>query len=554
MKSARPPSVDGRLGARVEREPPRSTSSRRAAARSGGARVGGDDVSARQRDPDVRVLVTLLRRLHGWSQMEMAVRAAVHRSSVCLYESGAQVPLPGTVEKLAGAAGVPMWVVDGVLLPAIALARESSLATALTTVDGEVAFSALEDESAQVAARLGVARLFAALAERAEDEPAAAANPGVPGKDPWELLPACAQREPSVLAELGADFERLIECVCAASCRAAAHDPGSALALAGLALRLAALLPGEESRRLRAQAYVHGFLANALRVASDLPAAEAAFATAWKLRRLAGEGGASELLGEWRLLDLEASLRRDQRRFAAALDLLDRALALAPAAARGRVLLNEATTFEQAGQIEAALATLAAAAPLVDAAGEPRERMGVRFNTLVNLCHLGRHSEAEASLAELRQLVLELGNEQDLTRLGWLASRVAAGLGRREEALAGLATVQRDFRERGHAYNAALVSLDMAILYLEDGRTREVAALAGQMLWIFGAQGVHREALAALRLFREAAESDSLTAKLARRLRDYLERARHDPRPFAPPRRARGRFKGGRRPSPSGQG
>lgn len=65
--------------------------------------------------------------------------------------------------------------------------------------------------------------------------------------------------------------------------------------------------------------------------------------------------------------------------------------------------------------------------------------------------------------------------------------------------------------------------------YLAAEQTREVKELAREMAPVFQAQGVHREALAALRLFCQAAEKEAATLDLARRLVDYLERARHDP-------------------------
>jgi hypothetical protein len=49
------------------------------------------------------------------------------------------------------------------------------------------------------------------------------------------------------------------------------------------------------------------------------------------------------------------------------------------------------------------------------------------------------------------------------------------------------------------------------------------------MLWIFKAQGVHREALAALRIFCAAARQKIATAELARRVERYLRRAQLDP-------------------------
>ena len=97
------------------------------------------------------------------------------------------------------------------------------------------------------------------------------------------------------------------------------------------------------------------------------------------------------------------------------------------------------------------------------------------------------------------------------------------------DAQEALTQVKADFTARGLAYDAALASLELAALYLEDERTAEVRDLAREMAPIFQAQGVHREALAALRLFRQAAEREAVTLEMARRLVDYLERARHDP-------------------------
>jgi hypothetical protein len=45
---------------------------------------------------------------------------------------------------------------------------------------------------------------------------------------------------------------------------------------------------------------------------------------------------------------------------------------------------------------------------------------------------------------------------------------------------------------------------------------------------IFQAQGVHQEALAALKLFREAVEQEVITLDLARRLANYFRRAQHN--------------------------
>jgi hypothetical protein len=68
------------------------------------------------------------------------------------------------------------------------------------------------------------------------------------------------------------------------------------------------------------------------------------------------------------------------------------------------------------------------------------------------------------------------------------------------------------------------------VLYLKQGRPGEVKTLARQMTPIFQAQGVHREALAALRLFCRAAGDETVTVEMARHLVEYLHRARYDPK------------------------
>jgi len=77
-------------------------------------------------------------------------------------------------------------------------------------------------------------------------------------------------------------------------------------------------------------------------------------------------------------------------------------------------------------------------------------------------------------------------------------------------------------RGQFYGYDAAMTSLDLALLYLMEGRTGEVRRVAAEMHTLFDAQEIHREAAAALLLFQEAAERESLTAYL-KRARENLE-------------------------------
>ncbi|MFL6261771.1 MAG: helix-turn-helix domain-containing protein [Thermoanaerobaculia bacterium] len=320
----------------------------------------------------------------------------------------------------------------------------------------------------------------------------------------------------------------LCELICKESIKAAADNADRARDLAELALRIADLAPGAASWRQRLQGYAWAHVGNARRVGGDLPGAEKAFGRAGKLWEM-GEEGDPGILDEAQMLSLEASLRIDQCRLAEATVLLDRALASAPSTLRPNLLIAKARALEWAGAYENALATLAEVAPLVTQEDEPRRLWMLRLNCAWNLTHLARYEKAEAFLPEIRVLTTRLGNELDTLRLRWLEGRISAGLGRTEQALTALSQVRSEFADRSISYDAALATLELAILQLEQGRTREVKMLARQMGPIFRVQGVHREALAALKLFCEAAEQEWVTVELARRVTEYLYRAQHNP-------------------------
>jgi len=202
-----------------------------------------------------------------------------------------------------------------------------------------------------------------------------------------------------------------------------------------------------------------------------------------------------------------------------ALDLLDRARGLDRGGARtGRILVKKAKTLEELNDAEGALASLEEAAPWVDAAGDPQLLFAHRFNLLVNLCELGRHAEAEPRLPEVQALTAGLGNDLDGVRLRWLEARIAAGSGRLDDAVRAFFEVRDRFAAQKIAYDTALVTLELAALLAEQGRTAEVKTLATQTERIFKAQRVERERLGALRLFCGAARKEHLTAALARQL------------------------------------
>lgn len=341
------------------------------------------------------------------------------------------------------------------------------------------------------------------------------------------LLALATARERRERIEDAEDYQTwaLVEWLALASVRAAADSPARALELAELALFIVPFVPGPEHRRRRLEGFALFHLANALRVRNDLDAADAAVKKAWAAWNA---GAADDFLPfeKWRLLDLEASLRRAQRRFDEAIALLDEALEISSPEHKGRILLSKAAALEQKGDIEAAIGALWQARPYVEESQQPRDLAVLLFNLTVNLEQLGRFTAAEELLPAVRDAVVALGNQLDLCRTLWLQARIDAGLGKLEQATTALEQVVRDLVDL--PYDMALAGLNLARLYLKQGRAQEVLPLALQIKEIFRAKRVDREAMAALIVFVEAASRNEATVDLARQTAAVIEKLQTD--------------------------
>jgi tetratricopeptide (TPR) repeat protein len=317
----------------------------------------------------------------------------------------------------------------------------------------------------------------------------------------------------------------LCERVCEASVREASRNVERAAAWAQLARHIAERVRGPEEWRNRLRGYAAAHVANVLRVSGDLGSADIALEEAKRLWQAGSDSAA--VLDPGRLPDLEASLRRNQRRLPEALALLDEAAAVGRRPERA--LLQKGYTLEVMGEYERAVETLLRAAPLVIQQGDSRLESILSGNLALNYCHLGRFEEAALLANRVRAAAIETGDEIEALRMTWTQGRIAAGLGRTEEARSLLAQARREFSARRMDYDVALALLEESALLLDEGRTVEIKALARELAAVFDSKGVHREALAALRLFQEAAEQEHATAELARRVLDYLFRARYEP-------------------------
>jgi tetratricopeptide (TPR) repeat protein len=311
-----------------------------------------------------------------------------------------------------------------------------------------------------------------------------------------------------------------------------ADDPARAVEMADLSLAIAERLDvGFYGEGLAAdtRALAWAYLGNALRIASDLRRAEKALGHAEDLCRTLG----SDLLTEAEILGFRASLRNTQGRFDEAAGLLDRSFELYREAGdrhqQGRTLILKGMVVGEDGRFREAIRLLRRGLARVDTGREPRLVLAARHNLIWFLNDLGRHQDALAALEQSRHLYLEAGNRMHLVRLRWLEGRITLGLGRLDAAEQFLALTREAFLEQGISFDAALASLDLAMVHARRGDAFEVKRIVSEIVPVFQACQVHPEAIAALLLFREASEAERIAAGFLDRMGSYLRRSRRNP-------------------------
>ena len=465
-----------------------------------------------------------LRQARRWSSSRLAREAGVALDTISRYETG-KVPLDE--ERLLWLGRVMEYSREEVLL-AVQLAERRMRGTvepAHPLVPGRQDQQALGAKAASIALRFEPLvyralendwtrkrieedhRRAVALIEALEgltSEERRGRIEGDPDYRLWALTPELGER--SVRA-VGGSVEKAAEW--AALARLAAES---------------AEVPGSWRPRLRACGLF--FAANVERVGNGLRDSEKTFVCAWSEW---GEGAPEGLpLGEWRFLDLEASLRCDQRRWEDAVGLLQRAITLAPPEIVPRLQVSLAIRFNEMAEPARALQILQAARETVEASSDSRLQLTLSFHLATSLFELGRTQEAALHASEARERARAGEWWIDELRSGWLAGRIDWALGRIGVARLTLGSVRERFTELRLALDAALVGLDEALLLLEGQAHAEVKDLATDLILTLRSGQLTTEALAALRVFYSAARREEATVELARltqeKLRAFLKR------------------------------
>lgn len=472
--------------------------------------------------------LAVLRVLRGWTQKQLAAACQLKSSTISELEHSPDALTLAQLQRFSAAMDQPSFLLN-VVLWLVRLHRRLMSSAA----GGEAPAPGLSTEAERIGEILdrfhqggegvqltALAELKTELREREGRRLAA---------ELWEVLEPLGPDERRLLTKAKL-FQKpaLVELLCQKSIDLAAHDADLAVGAAELALELAGKIPGDEIARWRLQGYAGFHYGNALKVRNDLAKARVVIRQATLLWEK-GSSAEPSFLDEARVLGLKAAFLRAEQQFAEAGQILEQALSLLSVQERPYLLISRGRVFADLDDHPSALMCFEkAAALLATEAQVPRLLWVAQFNRAFSLCELGRYRDALPLLPMLRHQS-EPGRALDLLHLQWLEGRAAAGLERRQEAYHAFTQVRRELRRRHLDYDEALVTLELAILHLQEGHWAQVASLSSQLSHFFGSQAIHREALAALVLFCQAATAKTLTPIMGRRLLKFLERSRNSP-------------------------
>ena len=321
-------------------------------------------------------------------------------------------------------------------------------------------------------------------------------------------------REPALLRRRRiADGERfhslkLCQLLLARSQDAWLLDPATALEMADLAVEAALHL---ESGRYGsslvedARALAWAYLANALKITSDLWRAEQALCQAWGHHVLT-EG---DPYTEAQLLRITSSLREGQGHYKEAVRLSDRAISIYRDAhdsqlegdtwiKKGHMLLHQ-ERFE-----ESSMATRAGLSR-IDLMENPMLLLVGTHNLICSLTS-GKSPEAASELLEQNRHLYRGSGEIMLIRLRWLESRIAMGFEQFARAEALLHEVCESFLGHSMGIDVFLASLELAGVYVLNRQPRKIKKVLGEIIPLGEALG-HSKVFLAKMLFEKASRS-----------------------------------------------
>jgi hypothetical protein len=181
---------------------------------------------------------------------------------------------------------------------------------------------------------------------------------------------------------------------------------------------------------------------------------------------------------------------------------------------KGRALISKGFMAANALEDEEGVRFLSQGLTMIDANRDPKLAMSGIFNLIWSLVECRQAPLAETLFNHSRPLFSVQFERKEGIKYTWLEGRIAAALDHGALAEQRFRDARASFEEFRLPAYVALVSLDMASLWLRAGRTSEIMALVEETIAIFQAQGMSRAAITTLLVLREAVRKQQVTEAL----------------------------------------
>jgi tetratricopeptide (TPR) repeat protein len=270
-------------------------------------------------------------------------------------------------------------------------------------------------------------------------------------------------------------------------------------------------------------------LANAYRVAEMFDEAGAAYGEA---EALCHQGTLDALLLA-RLLDVRASLLSDRRQLGAALETLRQLYhlyrELGETHQAGRALISRGIYTQLDGNPRGAVKLLTEGIALVDLERDPELAATARQSLLHALVDCGQAAEAAELLRQSGLREAFAGSPMNLAKLLCLEGKIHKGLEHLDRAEKAFQEARARFAHDRQFYLWGLAGLELAAVWLRQGRLDAVRQVAEETYTAFCELEVHREAKAAIQYLVEACRREAATVRLIERLGGFFEQLERNP-------------------------